>query len=139
MTHTGLAIICSPSNSSSVIIPSHVLHQCFKYAITSLPFISTTPLNPGHISWGPCNVIIQQTWLINKEILPYSEHCSPKQNGYCCNKMERRIQMSKKVMLTKEFQCDFHIMESVQIYPIPFIYFKYHYGICWLLVGNYMI
>jgi len=27
--------------------------------------------------------------------------------------------MSKKVMLTKEFQCDFHIMESVQIYPIP--------------------
>jgi len=44
--------------------------------------------------------------------------------------------MSKKVMLTKEFQCDFHIMESVQIYPIPFIYFKYHYGICWLPVAN---
>jgi hypothetical protein len=30
--------------------------------------------------------------------------------------------MYKKVMLTKEFQHDFYIMESVQIYPIPFIY-----------------
>jgi len=101
-------VIPAFSDFSSVITLSCVLHKCFKYAITCLS----------------CNVMSQASKpdLSVKTSFNYPEHSSPKQNGHFYNKVERRIQMSKKVMLTKEFQCDFHIMECVQTYPILFIY-----------------